>query len=177
MAAPAGAHAAAITQMIKTDVPGTGPRPSAVAPPPQCRTADTTAQAISLHDLKVPRGSAPRGATIPPGTYVTTDTTADFHAGGVYGPDVNKPTTTTTRFYRNGTFYQTGQPKYPDQPSVRGRYIVKGDEVTFSSPNLDDNPEIVRWSYYDGQLTFRIVNVGDLGGRILYTAHPWRKVG
>ena len=54
---------------------------------------------------------------------------------------------------------------------------MKGDEVTFNSPTLDDNPEIVRWSYYDGQLTFRIVSVGDPEGRIIYTVHPWRKVG
>ena len=37
-------------------------------------------------------------------------------------------------------------------------------------------PETVRWSYYDGQLTFAIVNVQDLSSRVIYTAHPWRKV-
>jgi TRAP-type C4-dicarboxylate transport system substrate-binding protein len=176
-AAPAGAQATAITQMIKTDVPGTGPQPSAVTPPPQCRTASTTAQAMALHDLKAPSGSAPRGATIPPGTYVTTDTVADFQSVGVSGRDWSKPITWTWHLYRNGTFYQTQQPDYPDQPFVRGRYIVKGDEVTFKSPTLSDKSETVRWSYYDGQLTFRIVSVGDAAGRIVYTAHPWRKVG
>ena len=175
-AAPAGAQAAAIIQMIKADVPGTGPRPSAVAPPPQCHTAYTTAQAIALHHLKVPSRSAPRGATIPLGTYVTTDTVADLQAVGDYGRDWSKPITFTTHFYSNGTFYQTQQPDYPDQPYVRGRYIVKGDEVTFNSPTLNDNPEIVRWSYYDGQLSFTIVSVQH-GDQFIYTAHPWRKVG
>jgi TRAP-type transport system periplasmic protein len=177
-APPTGAQAAAMTQMIKTDVPGTGPQPSAVAPPPQCHTAYTTAQAMALHDLNMPSRSAPRKATIPPGTYVTTDTVADWQAGGVAGePGLGQPITYTTHFYRNGTFYQTWQPNYPYQPFIRGRYIINGDEVTFNSPTLDDNPEIVRWSYYDGQLTFSIVNVGDPVGRIILTAHPWQRVG
>jgi TRAP-type C4-dicarboxylate transport system substrate-binding protein len=174
-AAPAGAQAAAMTQMIKADVPGTGPRPSAVPPPAQCRAGSTAAEAIALHGLSVRGGSGTQGATIPPGTYVTTDTVADLQAVGDYGRDWSKPITYTTHFYRNGTFYQTQQPDYPDQPFIRGRYIVKGDEVTFNSPTLNDNPEIVRWSYYDGQLTFTIVNVQP-GDQYIY-AHPWRKVG
>jgi hypothetical protein len=35
----------------------------------------------------------------------------------------------------------------------------------------------VRWSYFDGQLTFAIVDVADTGSRVIYTAHPWRKTG
>jgi hypothetical protein len=84
------------------------------------------------------------------GAYVTTETPADFAASGVTGPDVQEPLTYTTHFYPNGTFYQTQQPDYPDQPFIRGRYTVKGDEVTFNSPTLDDNPETVRWSCYEG---------------------------
>ena len=38
-------------------------------------------------------------------------------------------------------------------------------------------PEKVRWSYFDGQLTFGIVDVADTGSRVIYTAHPWRKTG
>jgi TRAP-type transport system periplasmic protein len=175
-AAPAGATAAAMTQMIRADVPGTGPQPSAVPPPPGCRTAGTAAQAITLHHLSAGGGPGSQTATIPPGTYLTTDTVADLQAGGVFGPDWDKPVTYTTHFYPDGTFYQTQQPDYPDQPSIRGRYTVKGDEVTFNSPALDDNPETVHWSYYDGQLTFSIVNVQDIEGKVIYTAHPWRKV-
>jgi hypothetical protein len=178
-AAPTGRQAAAMTQMIKADVPGTGPSPTPVTLPSQCRIASTVAQAIALHRRSAPRRAAPRGAAIPPGTYVTTITVAEQRAINLHGRDWDKPIIYTWHFYRNGTFYQTQQPDYPDQGPVRGRYIVKGDEVTFNSnsPAFDDSPEVVRWSYYDGQLTFTIVNVTDIEGQIIYTAHPWRKVG
>jgi TRAP-type C4-dicarboxylate transport system substrate-binding protein len=177
-AAPAGAAAAAMTQMIRADVSGLGPQPAAVPPPPQCRTAGTAAQAIALHHLSTGGGPEGQTATIPPGTYVTTDTVADFENGGVFGPDWNEPITWTWHLYPNGTFYQTQQPDYPDQPFGRGRYVVKGDEVTFSYEKyMDEAAETLRWSYYDGQLTFSIVNVQDEAARVLYTAHPWRKAG
>jgi TRAP-type transport system periplasmic protein len=177
-AAPSGTQAAAMTLMIRTDVPGLGPQPSAVPPPSQCRTAATAAQAIALHRLSVQSGSGTPGATIPPGTYVTTDTVADFAANGVFGPDWNTAILWTWHLYPNGTFYQTQQPDYPDQPFGRGRYVVKGDEVTFSyEAYMDEAAETLRWSYYDGQLTFSIVHVQDIAAQVIYTAHPWRKVG
>ena len=37
-------------------------------------------------------------------------------------------------------------------------------------------PETVRWSYFDGLLRFTIVDVFDHGSRVLYSAHPWRKI-
>ena len=180
-AAPATAQIAAMTQMIKAAVPGTGPQPSAVPPPPQCRIASTTTQAIALHRrLSTRAGPGSReDATIPPGTYVTTDTVADWQAGGVADlPGLEGPITWTWHLYPNGTFYET-QTEYPgsNSGSIRGRYYIKGDEVTFNSPELNDNPEIVRWSYYNGQLTFSLVDVRDAVGKIIYTAHPWRKVG
>jgi TRAP-type C4-dicarboxylate transport system substrate-binding protein len=178
-AAPAGAWAAAMIQMIKAAVPGTGPHAYAVPPPAQCRTASTAAHAIALHRLALRSQGAPvPDVVIPPGTYVTTDTVADWQAGGVADlPGLEGPITWTWHLYPNGTFYET-QTEYPGSNSgfIRGRYYVKGDELTFNSPALDDNPETVRWSYYDGQLTFTIVNVTDAVAIIIYTAHPWRKV-
>jgi TRAP-type C4-dicarboxylate transport system substrate-binding protein len=174
---PAGSQVAAMVQMIRTDVPGTGPQPNAIPLPPQCRTASTPEQAIALHNLSVPSGSGHQGPAIPPGTYVTVDTPADFQAGGQYGSDWDKTITWTWHLYPNGTVYQTQQPDYPDQPFGRGRYVVHGDEVTFIwDAFVEEPPETVRWSYYDGQLTFAIVNVQDLSSRVIYTAHPWRKV-
>ena len=176
--APAGAAAAAMTAMIKADVPGTGPQPDAVPTPPQCRIATTTAQAIALHNLSLPGGSAPHGATIPPGTYVTTDTAADFQAGGQYGPDWQTTITSIFYLYQNGTDVLTQRPDYPDQGVGRGRYVVKGDEVTFIWDAYTGlTPWTLRWSYYDGELTFAIVDVQDTGGRVIFTAHPWRKTG
>jgi TRAP-type C4-dicarboxylate transport system substrate-binding protein len=174
---PAGAAAAAITRMIRADVPGTGPQPSPVPLPAPCRTAQTAAQAISLHGLTVPAASANQGATIPPGNYVTTDTVADFQAGGVVGPDWNKPITWTYHFHADGEIEQTQNPDYPDQGPIYGHYVVHGDEVTFywnAASGL--TPETVRWSYYDGQLTFSVVTVQDTGGQVMYNAHPWHKV-
>lgn len=33
-----------------------------------------------------------------------------------------------------------------------------------------------KWSYYRGELTFEIVEVADAGSRVIYTAHPWRRI-
>ena len=64
---------------------------------------------------------------------------------------------------------------------MSGHYVVKGDEVTFyfnpSPTGCWSAPETVRWSYFDGQLTFAIVDVADTASRVIYTAHPWRKTG
>jgi TRAP-type C4-dicarboxylate transport system substrate-binding protein len=175
---PTGAAVAAMTRMIRADVPGTGPQLSPIPVPTRCRTAQTLAQALALHHLSVPIGSSKHGATIPPGTYVTTDTVADFRKGGAYGRDWSKPTTFTLRLYPNKTLTFAQRPAYPDTPVARGRYVMKGDEVTFIwDAYLQAAPVTMRWSYFDGQLTFTIVNVQDAGFRIISTAHPWRKVG
>lgn len=178
-AMPAGAQVTAMAQMIRAAVPGTGPQPSPIPLPPACRIASTAAQAIALHRLSAPGGSGQTGgAIIPPGTYVTTDTVADWRAGGQYGADWNTAVTFTWHLYANGTVYQTQKPVQADQPFGRGRYIVKGDEVTFIwDPYMQLTPETVRWSYFGGQLTFSIVQVQDTGSRVIYTAHPWRKIG
>jgi hypothetical protein len=89
---PTNAEVAVMMRTIRADVPGTGPQLSPIPVPAPCRTAQTMAQAISLHRLSLPARSSKQGATIPPGDYVTTDTVADFRAGGVQsGPDWNKP--------------------------------------------------------------------------------------
>ena len=164
-------------RMIRADVPGTGPQLSPIPVPAPCRTAQTVAQAISPHRRSVPRGSGKQGATIPPGTYVTTITVADLRAGGQYGPDWNKPILYTWHLYPDGKVYQTQKPDYPDQPFGRGRYVVHGDEVTFTwDANMQLTPETVHWSYFGGQLSFSIVSVQDRSSRIIYIAHPWRKI-
>jgi hypothetical protein len=35
----------------------------------------------------------------------------------------------------------------------------------------------VRWRYVGRSLTFTIVHVPDRLARLVYTAHPWRKIG
>ena len=84
---------------------------------------------------------------------------------------------------RNGHWYQTQSPNYPDQGPFSGTYTVHGDQVVFvmlkagvHGENNVTAPETVRWSYFDGLLRFTIVDVFDHGSRVLYSAHPWRKI-
>ena len=169
----------AMITAIRNAVAGTGPQTDALTPPAGCRVAHSASQARSLHRVAVtPTSPAPRtGATIPPGTYVTTDTPADFAAGGQTGPDWNKPIRFTWHLYANGKVFESQDPEFPDNGNTSGHYIVKGEEVTFVWDAYTDlTPETLRWSYYDAQLSFTIVSVQDTAGRVIYTAHPWRKV-
>jgi TRAP-type C4-dicarboxylate transport system substrate-binding protein len=179
-AAASPASAAAVGRQIKA-LPGTGAQPDATGYPAGCRVAADAATALAIHQVLTPALAHQGGGRIPPGTYVTTDTVADFKAGGQYGDDWEKDITWTTRLHANGTFVATQSPDYPDQGPVSGRYVVKGDEVTFTYTSCQSSgclaPETVRWNYFDGQLTFAIVEVPDSGSRVIYTAHPWRKTG
>jgi len=177
-AAPADAAAAAVERQIRA-LPGTGPQPDATGVPAGCRVASDAPSAAAIHQVLSPAAAGHRGGSkIPPGTYVTTDTVADFRAGGQYGDDWNKDITYTIRLHPNGTTLWTQNPDYPDQGPEKGRYVVSGDEVTFIwDAYMATPPEKLRWSYFDGQLTFAIVDVADTAGRVNYTAHPWRKTG
>jgi TRAP-type C4-dicarboxylate transport system substrate-binding protein len=176
-AAPAGAAAPAVERQIRA-LPGTGVQPDATGVPTGCRVAGDAPSAAAIHQVLMPATSVHQGGSkIPPGTYVTTTTVADFRAGGQYGSDWNKDITWTIRLYPNGTTYWIQVPDYPDQPPGKGRYVVRGGEVTFIwDAYLGLSPEKVRWSYFDGQLTFAVVDVADSASRIIYTAHPWRKI-
>jgi TRAP-type C4-dicarboxylate transport system substrate-binding protein len=180
-AAPAGAAAAAVDRQIRA-LPGTGVQPYAtgVPVPAGCRVAGDAATATAIHQVLTPAFAHKGGGKIPPGTYVTTDTVADWQAGGQYGDDWNKAVTYTTGLRADGTLWETQAPDYPDQGPLTGHYVVKGDEVTFFwlQPKSGwSATEKVRWSYFDGQLTFAIVDVADTSSRVIYTAHPWHKIG
>jgi hypothetical protein len=59
----------------------------------------------------------------------------------------------------------------------RGHYVVKGNEVTFIwTPRFGLTNTILRWSSFDGQLTFAVVDVQDTGLRVQFSAHPWHRV-
>ncbi len=177
-ASPASAAAVAIARQIRT-LPGTGPQLNATAQPASCRVAGDAVTAAAIHKVLTPAAAAHQGGgKIPPGTYVTTDTVADFQAGGVVGDDWNKDINWTIVMRPDGTVRETQVPDYPDQGPATGHYVVKGDEVTFylSQTTNWSGVETVRWSYFDGQLTFAIVSVADSGSRVIYLAHPWRKI-
>jgi TRAP-type C4-dicarboxylate transport system substrate-binding protein len=178
-AGPASAVAAAVERRINA-LPGTGAQPDATGVPSGCRVAGDAATAAAIHRVLTPALAHQGGGKIPPGTYVTTDTVADFEAGGQYGSDWEKDITFTWHLRADGTFSQTQAPDYPDAGPVAGDYAVNGDEVTFTFKSCRTGcgaPETLRWSYFDGQLTFGIVDVADTGSRVIYTAHPWRRAG
>jgi TRAP-type C4-dicarboxylate transport system substrate-binding protein len=177
-AGPASAAAAAVVRQIRA-LPGTGVQPNATTTPAGCRVAGDAATATAIHRVLTPEITRHGGGKIPPGSYVTTVTVADWHAGGQYGSDWDTAITYTTVMRADGTMRETQAPDYPDQGPVSGRYVVKGDEVTFYVSQGGGSwsaTETVRWSYFDGQLTFAIVNVADTASRVIYTAHPWRKI-
>jgi len=177
-AVPAGAAAAAVDRQIRA-LPGTGVQPYVTGVPSGCRVASDAASAAAIHQVLTPTVAHQGGGKIPPGTYVTTDTVPDWQAGGQYGSDFNTAVTFTTVIRADGTLRETQAPDFPDQGPVSGRYVVKGDEVTFSVSQGGGSwsaTETVRWSYFDGQLTFAIVDVADTASRVIYTAHPWRKI-
>jgi TRAP-type C4-dicarboxylate transport system substrate-binding protein len=178
-AMPVGPAAAAMVRRITTSVPGTGATLADIPTPAGCQVARTVAQASSLHrGVTSPRKTTVKAATIPAGTYVTTDTVAEFREFGVTGRDFNKAVTTITQLTADGRVIESQKPDYPDQPVNHGQYLVNGDEVTFFwDPDTGFTPESLHWSYFDGQLTFKIIHVQDPAGQALYLAHPWRKDG
>jgi hypothetical protein len=123
----------------------------------------------------------PASAAIPNGVYVMTTTRTDYHNGGVYNRDWSAPEYTWTTTLHDGKWERTVVPRFPGQVSDldgAGTYQVHGDQVAFSYtyPELDASPtETLRWSYYKGRLTLRVVDVLDDGSRVIYTAHPWQK--
>jgi len=121
--------------------------------------------------------AAARVRPIPEGRYATTLTAGDYRG---YAGNVAEQTGTYTTTLRRGRFRQVLTPTRPTQPPGYGTYTVRGDEVTFvfRSPNqMPGVRETVRWSYYRGELTFKIVSVADSAGVVFYTAHPWRRTG
>ena len=129
-----------------------------------------------------PPQAASGGPTIPNGVYKVTDSAQDWLKGDVQNPDFLTAITYVTTM-KNGRFFQTQSPNYPDQGPFRGTYAVHGNEVTFvmtsagvHGENSIAAPETVKWSYFDGKLTLKNVVVADPASRVLYAAHPWVKI-
>jgi TRAP-type C4-dicarboxylate transport system substrate-binding protein len=148
-------------------LPGAGPQTLATPVPRDCTAPAPAAPARQ-----------PRAATFPEGVYVTTDTAEDFERGNVTNPDFQTDITYRTTL-RDGHWYQTQKPNFPDQGPFSGTYTVHGDEIRFVMLHAGGDlvaPETVKWSYFDHRLRFTIVDVADSASRVLYTAHAWRKV-
>jgi TRAP-type C4-dicarboxylate transport system substrate-binding protein len=174
-ATPTGAQVASMIGKIRSMIAGTGPELDAVAPPASCQVAHTAAEAEAFVSPAASQSSVPASAssaTIPLGVYVTTATVADFRAAGQVGADWN---TATLTLDADGI---VSEGEEPDGGGAFGTYVVHGDEVTFTwSPDAGLTPQVFRWSYLNGLLTLTVVDVEDGGTRIIFSAHPWRKVG
>jgi TRAP-type C4-dicarboxylate transport system substrate-binding protein len=111
-------------------------------------------------------------AHFPDGRFETRLTVADFEAGGAtQDPGFPMPFRITIRHGRWHT---------NESPPFGGRIIVRGDQVTFAIEQPTDSAgerETLKWSFYRGKLTFKVVDVADSGSRVIYTAHPWRRIG
>lgn len=117
----------------------------------------------------------------PTGRFVTTVTRADVLGAGLDLQHHPGYPQTLTTVIDGGHWRQTWTPRVKDDPPyVAGRLQVRGDQVTFVLAYPKDARGIrdtLRWSYFRGQLDLRVLAVGDPIGRLVYSAHPWRKVG
>jgi TRAP-type C4-dicarboxylate transport system substrate-binding protein len=127
---------------------------------PTCKPASTPQRIAS---------AAPH--PFPTGTFETILTRAQVTKAGFPADNAHWETLT---FRKDGTWLDVWfNPRRPDQPPAGGKYTVRGDTLTLTPAG----PDVLKWSYFRGQLTFRIVNVPDAFGQFTYTAHPWRKIG
>ena len=119
-------------------------------------------------------------AAIPDGTYKVRDTVADFKRWGQYGDEWEVPVTFTT-VLKDGRWRHSQKPDFGTEPVINGTFKTKGDIAYFKILAPEGATEIppwtARWSYYKGRLTFQPVDIADLGLRIIFGAHPWKKVG
>jgi hypothetical protein len=118
-------------------------------------------------------------APFPEGTFVTVLTAQDFDRAGVPRPNAPLPATQTTTIHGR-RWHEVETPKAPGT-SGGGRLVVRGHQVTFITENPPGSVpfrvrDVLRWSYFRGQLTFRIIGVLDGGAKVSYTAHPWHKI-
>ena len=119
-------------------------------------------------------------AKLPEGTYVTSVMPGDRDTAGdsYIGPEGGLK---WTMRLKDGKWTRTTDPVLPGtvgDVDGAGTYEVSGNEVTFryTHPRVDATaPEVLRWSYYDGRLSFKPVRIIDRGMRVVYSAHPWHK--
>lgn len=119
-----------------------------------------------------PAAAAAGGGRLPQGRFESSITPADFRRA--HSP-MNPAFPLPWRITIHGDRWRTNE-----HPSFGGRYVVRGDEVTFlidQPPSAHGRREIVKWTYFRGELRFRVVSVADSGSRVIYTAHPWKRIG
>ena len=105
----------------------------------------------------------------PVGTYLTKITAADLVRAGLPPEDAHWETLTLRA---DGTWRGVWfHPRAADQPPAEGRYVIEGERI-----RLLGTPDLVRWRYSHGALTFTVVHVPDRLARLVYTARAWTKI-
>ena len=108
------------------------------------------------------------GSRFPTGTFVTKITAQDLVRAGLPAEDAHRESIT---YRSNGTWRAVwSHPRVAAQPPEEGRYAATGDRL-----RVFGTPDLLRWRYAKGFLTFSILHVPDKLARLTYTAHPWRK--
>jgi dipeptidyl aminopeptidase/acylaminoacyl peptidase len=108
-------------------------------------------------------------AAFPTGTFRTKITAADLVRAGLDPADAHWETVT---YRADGTWRDVwSHPTVASQPPETGRYVVHGAAL-----RILGTPDTVRWRYANGALTYAVVNVPDRLARLIYTAHPWRRL-
>ena len=129
--------------------------------------------------LVVAAGAAAQpAAKFPTGVFRTTITDADLRAGGVKDIAQNHGTYTMTLRPGRWTFVQKA-PNPLEIPVAGGVYAVAGNGIRFTIRNpapLNGASVHGTWTYNGKALRFQGMRE-DPGAHVVFTAHPWRKLG
>ena len=130
-------------------------RNSTLAPCPATRTPSTSTASPAF----------------PTGKFESVITRAEVAQAGLPLQDAH----TDEFIFKNGKWTELWfDPTNASQPRAGGPYAVKGDALTLGPGTLNYR---LKWSYFGGLLTFKIIDVPDSLGDFLFTVNPWRKVG
>jgi hypothetical protein len=118
-------------------------------------------------------------ARFPAGVFRTTITDADLIAG--HAPsEVQENHGTFTLTVGNGRFVlHQWAPNPLTNPTGSGVYTVTGNKILFTMKKpfeLAGGRIKATWSYVGHTLRFKVPD-GDPDYRVIFSAHPWRKVG
>lgn len=126
--------------------------------------------AVAPFALLATSAAASSADHFPTGTFLTKIMAGDLYRAGL---DPNDAHWEKVTYLADGTWVDVWfHPRVSDQPPAHGRYLVRGDSL-----RLLGTPDTVRWHYDGHGLTFKVVHVPDPLARLIYTAHPWKRIG
>lgn len=175
---PTDAADTALIARIAAAAGTTGPQADASPVPTQCAVAGTAAAAKHRREAAPPTASSSSAhPKLLVGTYKNVVTAQDWAAGGARGVDASADVTFIWTLSADGSMTETQKPDYPDQGPVSGTWTVHGDQLVFDfDQGTDHFHQVVRWSYFQGELSFTPIAVQDVPSKIIFSV-PWHKTG